>query len=307
MKKATINIKRFNWLALAIVLMMGTITARAQSDTTKKEEVVMLSPSLDLLSVQKADNSLDLRFSMKVKFKGSSIKLPYLKVKFLAITDSAEKELGYAITNKVGAAIFNTNATAIPLNKEGQMHIKAVFAGNKSMEGADAELTFKKAKLDLTPVKEDSTYSATLKLVDLSSGTEKPVADVTVGLFVKRSFFPMKIGEGKTDSTGTVSIEIPSKLAGDSAGNIVLIGKVDENEVFGNLEASSTQKWGLANSVKNEELPRALWSSHPPIWMLVVFIILMATVWGHYIIIVYELFRLRKEEPKSPAPEIIVS
>lgn len=297
MKKATINIKSLNWVVVAIALMLGSLITRAQSDTIKKEEVVMLSPSLDLVSVQKADNSVDLKVSMKVKFKGSYIKLAYLKVKFFAVTDSGEKELGFAITNKVGAAVFNASAAAIPLNKEGQLHVKAVFDGNKSMEGTDAELTFKKAKLDINPVKEDSSYSATLKLVDLSTGTEKPVADVTVGLFVKRSFNPMKIGEGKTDADGSVTIEIPAKLTGDSAGNIVLIGKVDENEVFGNLEAVSTQKWGVATNVKNEELPRSLWSSHPPIWMLVVFIILMATVWGHYIIIVYELFRLRKEEP----------
>jgi len=31
--------------------------------------------------------------------------------------------------------------------------------------------------------------------------------------------------------------------------------------------------------------------------MLVTFIILMGTVWGHYVVIVVQLFRLRKEEP----------
>jgi hypothetical protein len=33
--------------------------------------------------------------------------------------------------------------------------------------------------------------------------------------------------------------------------------------------------------------------------MLITFIVLMVAVWGHYIIIVYELIRLRKEQPAA--------
>jgi hypothetical protein len=38
-------------------------------------------------------------------------------------------------------------------------------------------------------------------------------------------------------------------------------------------------------------------------WMLITFIILMTAVWGHYIVIVYELFRLRKEQPAVDATQ----
>jgi len=92
---------------------------------------------------------------------------------------------------------------------------------------------------------------------------------------------------------------VPNNLPGDAQGNLTLIGRLDENETYGNLEASVVQKWGVAVSNKSQELPRALWSSHPPLWMLITFIILMTAVWGHYAIIIYELFRLRKEEPHT--------
>ena len=77
-----------------------------------------------------------------------------------------------------------------------------------------------------------------------------------------------------------------------------------ENETYGNLETSVAQKWGVPVSDKLNELPRALWSPHPPLWMLITFIIMVVVVWGHYLVIIIQLFRLRKEEPASNATTI---
>ena len=74
---------------------------------------------------------------------------------------------------------------------------------------------------------------------------------------------------------------------------------IRQSETYGYLEAAAVEKWGIPVSDKIEDQPRSLWSSHPPLWMLITFIILMAAVWGHYIVIVYELFRLRKEQPNT--------
>ncbi len=94
-------------------------------------------------------------------------------------------------------------------------------------------------------------------------------------------------------------MEIANNLPGNAKGEITLLAKVDEDEVYGNLEVSSIEPWGIPVSDIIQKQPRALWSKNPPIWMLVTFIILMTTVWGHYIVIIYELFRLRKEQPKA--------
>ena len=77
------------------------------------------------------------------------------------------------------------------------------------------------------------------------------------------------------------------------------MAKLDENEVYGNLEAAVTQPWGTPVSDELKALPRALWGTLPPLWMPITFLILMTAVWGHYIVIIFELFRLRKEEPKT--------
>jgi hypothetical protein len=80
------------------------------------------------------------------------------------------------------------------------------------------------------------------------------------------------------------------------------LAKLDENEIYGKIEVAVVQKWGIPVSDKLNELPRAFWSDHPPYWMMITFIILMSTVWGHYLVIIVQLFRLRKEEPAPDSP-----
>lgn len=291
------------WLLFVPVLLTAQTDsgAPAATDTAAAvaapEEVELISPAIELISIQKGDSSVDLKAVVKAKVEGKMRKLYGLKTVFYMITDSAETSVGTVVTDRNGFAILNIKGNQLVTNADGTLHFKVTVAGPKNMEAGEGEVTVKRAMLILTPVKEDNLLSVQLKLIDLSTGEEKPVPETAVGLFVKRSFYPLKLGEGNTDENGEATIEVPNNLPGDPLGNITLLGKLDESETYGYLETASTQKWGVAVSNRIEDQPRALWSSHPPLWMLITFIILMTAVWGHYIVIVYELFRLRKEQP----------
>ena len=199
------------FVAAALLLLTAGLPKRlmAQADSTQKEEApaveeesALISPALSFISVQKADNTIDLKAALNAKVKGSAIKLPLLKVTFLLVTDTAEKELGFVITDRVGKAVFNVKADALATDKEGKLHFKAVFAGNKAMEPVNEELTIKRARLEITPVKGDSLLTVQVKLIDVGTGTETPVPEIALGIFVKRTFLPLKIGEGTTDENG---------------------------------------------------------------------------------------------------------
>ena len=292
------NILRYGWILL--LCLPGNIFAQTDSTAAdSKEENSLISPALDFVIVQKADNTIDLKAAVKAKIKGTFIKLPLLKISFFQVSDTAEKLLGFVITDQNGKATLNVKNESLLMTKDGSLNFKASFAGNKQMETADGEVAVKKAQLQITPVKEDSLLTVKVKFI-APGAADSAGKDLTIGIFVKRSINPLKIGEGTTDENGEVTIEVPANLPGDDKGNITLLAKIAENETFGNLEASVTQKWGIPVSAKLQEQPRALWSVHPPIWMLVTFIALMVIVWGHFIVIVYELFRLRKEEPHLP-------
>lgn len=276
----------------------------AQADTTQKapaatEEVEMISPSLQFSAVQKADMSIDLKAALQAKVNGQFVKLYKMKLNFSRLVNGEEEPLGFVITDGTGKAVLNVKGDSLQPDADGKLNFKVSFAGNKAMEAAEEMVGFKRAKLEIVPAKEDSLLSVQIKLVDLGTGKEVPVKDATVGIFVKRSFLPLKVGEGTTDETGEATVEFPNGLPGDAKGNLTILGKLDDNETYGNLEAASVQAWGIPVSDKIQDQPRALWSTHPPLWMLITFIILVATVWGHYIVIIYELFRLRKEKPAS--------
>ena len=273
----------------------------AQKDSSSKPEVkeaTTYAPLIEFVSVQKNDNSVDLRTSVKAKINGTLTKLAGIKIEFTIGADSTAKKLGEAITDSRGIAIFTCKPEQLATDKEGKLNFKASFAGKDSIESEEL-VSVKRARLEITPVKEDSLLTVKVKLIDLSTGTETAVPETDLGVFVNRMFSALKLGEGKTDESGEASIEIPNNLPGDAKGNITLLAKLDENEVYGNLEAAVTQPWGTPVSDELKALPRSLWSTLPPLWMPITFLILMTAVWGHYIVIIFELFRLRKEEPKT--------
>lgn len=276
-----------------------TATAAPAEEPAAEEESAMISPSVEFLATQKNDNTIDLKAALKAKIKGQVNLLHSLKVSFFIVTDSGETEIGKAVTDRSGKALFNYKADPALADKEGKYHFKASVAGNKNMEAAEEELYVKRALLSITPVKEDSLLTVQVKLMDISAATETPVPEATIGIYVKRLFGVMKVGEGTTDENGELSVEIPAGIPGDNKGNLTLLAKLDESELYGNLEAAAVQAWGKPVSNKMEDQPRALWSSHPPLWMLITFAVLMVAVWGHYIVIVFELFRLRKEQPET--------
>jgi len=281
-----------------IFLIISPAKIIAQSDTTKKEAATY-APLIEFSSIQKGDKSVDLKTSVKAKINGTLTKLAGLKVEFTIGADSIAKILGEAITDSKGVALFTCKPDQLTTDKEGKLNFKASFASKDSIESAEEMIVAKRGRLEIVPVKEDSLLTVKVKLFDLSTGTEMPVDSTTLGVYVKRLFSALKLGEGETDATGETTVEIPKDLPGDAKGNLTLLARLDENETYGNLEASVIQQWGMPISDEIKELPRALWSSHPPIWMLITFIILVTAVWGHYIVIIFELFRLRKEEPKT--------
>ncbi len=272
-----------------------------EKDTSITKEVTpveLVSPSIEFLLRQFPD-SIQLTAKTKAKINGTFYNLYAIKIVFSITTDSADIPIGFKITDRKGIATLMISKKEVALNDAGQMQFKASYGGNKSLEPVEETISFKKAFIELTATKADSLQTISVKLQEKGVDVNLPIAEATVGIYVKRSFLPLKIGELTTDADGFGSFEVPSGLPGDDLGNITFIASVEENETYGNIESRSVQKWGVPISTVEKELPRALWSSHPPIWMLVTFIILITLVWGHYIVIVYELFRLRKEEPKS--------
>ena len=303
MKKIIYNIEQFTgknkFYLILLYLLLSLVPLQVVSQTDSSavettEESTLIAPSITFSSIQKT-NTISLKADVSAKVDGSLTRLAGYKIEFYAVTDSGSAKIGEAVTNRNGSAIYDYKADTFISSADGKLHFKANFPGDKTFEAAEEVLAVKRAKLEIIPVKDDSLFTVQLKLIDLTGGTEKMIPEADLIVMVKRMFYPLKIGEGKTDETGMATIEVPNNLPGDEKGNITLLARLEDNEEFGTLETEVIQQWGISISNKNIKQPRALWSTQPPLWMLITFIVLMTLVWGHYFYIIYELFRLKKE------------
>lgn len=142
----------------------------------------------------------------------------------------------------------------------------------------------------------DSSKMLTAKVTSLD-GT--PVKDIEVHFYVKRLFglLPVESSMGNipTDEKGETSIDLPKKnFPGDTAGNIIIIAKIEENETYGTVETQSVMKIGAPLKIENDLFPRALWAPNAPLALILTFVVLIGGVWCAYSFVAYQIYKIKK-------------
>lgn len=293
---------QFQWMILVLVaLFVGEIQPAWGQDSTavtEEKEDAVIKTKVSLAGSQFPDGSIHLEALLRSKVNGSYQKTPNQKISFFTLNDSAEESLlGDTVTGADGLAKFVFHAENKKVNTDGTFSFIARYDGNDHMNGSESDLILKPAKLVMEPVEGDSTYSLKIQATALSADGPMPIVEATVSIYVKRMFSNLKVAEGTTDADGMVEVDFPIGLSGDQDANLDITAKIEETEEYGNLEANMIKPWGKPVSYAITELPKALWSDHPPVWMIVTFFVLMGTVWIHYLIIIFKLFRIKAEKP----------
>ena len=300
------------WLWTALILIVGWLPVLAQdapadssaavADTTAgtaAEEVpeeTTIKSKLSLTADQFPDGSIELKALLRAKIEGSYQKIPDRKVTFFTLTaEGEESPVGDHKTGADGICGVKLEKSKLAKGEDGSYAFIARFDGDNTLESSESDLALWPATLVMEPKAEDSTYMLTLTATAESADGPIPIAAAPVAVYVKRMFSSLKVAEGETDESGMVELEFPAGLAGDAEGNLEITAMIEETDQYGNLTARMTEKWGHPVSYSSGEAPRALWSPHPPTWMVITFFILMGAVWGHYVIIVINLFRIRSE------------
>lgn len=253
-----------------------------------------VTPRLRFTATQLNGDSILLQVTIQVRREGVIQLVDYEPVEFFYVNDTLLRTLGTSLTNDKGLARLWISDTALLSNNPGVCTFKVIFHGREDIDEGEAEVSIKKAEIKIIVEETDSIHSLTLKL--FASGEETtPLASTDVVLYVKRYFSNLKLGEGTTDENGEISFEVPRDLPGDESGHIILIGQAEDLEEYGTVSATMAKPWGVPLNPENDKITRALWSHAPPIWMLIVFVVLMSVVWGHYFVIIYKFIKLRKQ------------
>jgi hypothetical protein len=125
-----------------------------------------------------------------------------------------------------------------------------------------------------------------------------PVSEIDLNFYVERTFSLLPIGDffNTTEENGEVKIEFPSDLPGDSVGNVKIIVKIVEADEYADTEVQKTINWGIVTSLSNKQAKRSLWAAgaNAPISLLLLTNILILTVWGIIVYIIFKLVQISK-------------
>ena len=268
----------------------AAVAAEPEAETTAKSRMALTASQYD-------DGRIELAALLRAKIGGSYTKVSQQKVSFFTVNDAAEEtRLADAVTGADGVARFTVNATGRSANADGSYYYLARFDGNAAIDGSESEVILQPAKLVMEAAEADSVYTLRLRATANAAEGPVPIAGAPVTIYVKRMFSSLKVAEGETDEEGFAELEFPLGLSGDEHANLEITARIEETEMYGNLEAKMTRQWGKPVSYEIKELPQALWSDHPPVWMIVTFFVLMGTVWFHYVFILFNLYRIKTDK-----------
>jgi hypothetical protein len=288
MKKVIKKTKKGEVISTAIiVLLLLTSTPRALSQDETGIQTVL---KLEYFHVDSLQN---LKATLRSKVEGRYLPLEGMEINFSFRDGITEKSIGKALTNAKGII-------SVPIPQEilttggdkGVFSFDAFFDGNGKYNKVSASTSMKPLRLEMLFSQKETDKMVDLKAFELAANNEwVPVENLDIQFYVPRTFSFLKVGQAAI-SNGTASLEFPTTVPGNQLGYLTLVAKVEENEIYGNVEVSGTINWGKPLPPE-KIIKRGLGDTNAPLWMVYTLIVLLSLVWFHYMYIIFNVFKIR--------------
>lgn len=139
----------------------------------------------------------------------------------------------------------------------------------------------------------------------IASATNKngePIDELDLYFYVKRTFSNLPVGDvfNTTDENGTVQVEFPKDLPGDHEGNVTILVKIKESDLYNDLTIETTKNWGISTPQLDQlKEKRSLWgaAANAPIPLVLSVSIMIISIWFIICYIIYILFKISKIKP----------
>ena len=166
------------------------------------------------------------------------------------------------------------------------------FINNSMIYGQE---TMKEAIISIS-FNEENNLKTIIATVKDQEG--QPIEELDLFFYVERTFSLLPIGDvfNTTDENGMVEVEFPSDLPGDSEGNVAIVVKILESDLYNDQTLEMTKKWGIPVQLDESQEKRSLWAAaaNAPISLIVVVSSMIIAVWYIIIYIIYNLFTISK-------------
>jgi hypothetical protein len=121
----------------------------------------------------------------------------------------------------------------------------------------------------------------------------KPMENVTLQYFIKRTFGELLIGEDTTLDDGTSAVPFPIDLPGDRENELCAVAQIKTpTQYAGALQGEIFPAQKSAPVVG--EFPRALWAPHAPLALMLSIFVVVGAVWVSYLFVIAQIMAIRK-------------
>jgi hypothetical protein len=262
------------------------------------QESQKIAPRLDFTYLKKSDGSKLLTASLYIIKDRKNYPVPGTVINY----QIGETKVDINTNSDGKAYMILDSKRETDKNIEGVSSFVASFSGNDTLESVTQEIKVKDVFIDLVLEEVDSVRTISVLVTEKSAkGEQIPVSGQTVNIYVPRMFSMLKIGEETTDDQGKISMEFPNDLPGNTDSTITVYARIEESEVYANVESLKKERWGVPIIHRIPESHRALWTEIAPIWMIITLTVLLLGVWGHYIFAIIQLILIKRESKKNQA------
>jgi len=275
-----------------MVLLLIIISGVSYSQAVKNTLILNLGYYNDNNKIQY------LKAVTKSKINGKFRQVPDIHVSFYITSESPSNLLGKAITNDKGiATLFIPPSAKSAWTQSAKQSFLVVSDTTQAYDGVHSnfDLTKSRIQIDTLP---DRKMTATFS--EFKDSAWVPVKGVDMKLTVKRLGGDLNVNETPTyttDSLGLVNADFKlDKLPGDSAGNLIIIAEVDDNDVYGNLTTEKTVPWGEPSQYVSAFNKRSLFARRgwSPLWLDWMAYSIIVAVWGVLFYLFLQIRKLKK-------------
>jgi hypothetical protein len=290
MKKQHCN--KYTFIIFTVLFSLLNYKCVAQTDSAEAVPVVKIRYFNDNNRVQ----YLLLQSQLK---KGKVFTPQTNKIYEIYLSSSNET----SIIAKVQTDQSGLAKTIIPPGLKNTWDASAIhtFIVKEGQEEIITDYAITKSKIELDTSSADGVRSITATVMKWENNEWTPAKDVEMKLGIKRLGGILSAGDDATyttDSSGSVTAELKKdSLPGDLKGNIILLAKVEDNDLFGNLQVEKTVPWGKKLQVNTTFFEqRTLWSTRfrTPFWLLAIAYSIVIGVWGTIIYLLMQLVKIKK-------------
>lgn len=279
------------------VLFILCISSSIFSQTDKSESEKK-DARLSLSYINTNNDIHQLKITVKSREDRVYVGVGGVAVNFYWKEANEDNKLGTANTNEQGEAVFTINNALFDQELDVPWLFLAIIENDPLVNDNETETAIIPSQTELVLEELDSvkTVKFTIAAPD-ENGEVVPIEGVDCGIFIKRLFGLLPIVEYEsTDEEGTITVEIPNDIHGESEGKITIYAKVDDHGDYGTLITYRDINWGIPAAIVSSQKPRELWSpgSNAPLYLVFIVSIVVIMIWSVILHLIYQVFRIRK-------------